>query len=99
MSRCVSRLLDCCFVAAAALASFASAAARPQDGLDAIVAHAQQFTSAKLFAKVRNSGLSFHWIGDTDRFWYRKSLDNGGSVFMVVHAATGRQVPLFADRA
>ena len=99
MSTCGSRLPGCCFVAAAALASFASAAARPQDGLDAIVAHAQQFTSAKLFAKVRNSGLSFHWIGDTDRFWYRKSLENGGRVFMMVDAATGRQVPLFDDRA
>jgi dipeptidyl aminopeptidase/acylaminoacyl peptidase len=66
--------------------------------LDARVAHAQQFASAKLFAKVRNSGLSFHWIGDTDRFWYRKSIPEGRSVFMSVDAATGRQQVLFDNQ-
>lgn len=69
----------------------------PSD-LDARVAHAQQFVSAKMIAKVRNSGVAFNWIGNSDRFWFRKGIQ-GGSEFIVVDAATGRQEPLFDGNA
>jgi dipeptidyl-peptidase 4 len=98
----ISRFLGGCILVVTALAGSISALAagpgrRPGD-LDALVAHAEQFTSAKLFAKVHNSGLAFHWIGDSDHFWYRKSLATGGSAFMMVDAATAQQAPLFDDR-
>lgn len=85
---------------AALLAMFAAAPAAGQgDDLDARVARALEFTSDKLVARVRNSGLSFQWIGTTDRFWFRKSNADGGSTFIVVDAATGAQAPLFDDHA
>ncbi|MGH7462607.1 MAG: DPP IV N-terminal domain-containing protein, partial [Longimicrobiales bacterium] len=34
------------------------------------------------------------WIGDTNRFWYRKSVD-GGNEFVLVDAATAQKQPLF----
>lgn len=82
---------------ATALVSASNAVAEPDktpNDLDARVAHAQEFVSAKLFGKVRNSATTFRWIGNTDRFWFRKALDNG-DIFVVVDAATGRQEPLF----
>ena len=82
----------------AVLVSASSAIADPGDApsdLDARVAHAQEFVSAKLFGKVRNSAVTFRWIGDTDRFWFRKALDNGQQGYVVVDARTGRQEPLF----
>ncbi|WP_084491194.1 S9 family peptidase [Sphingobium ummariense] len=84
-------------LASAMLTATSAAAQRDQSqaDLDARVAHAQQFASAKLFAKVRNSGVTFRWIGKTDRFWFRKVLDNGEQGFIVVDAATGRQEQLF----
>lgn len=66
--------------------------------VDATIARAQQFTSDKLLARVRNNAIAFRWIGRSDRFWFRKSLDNGDSEFVVVDAVTGKQSPLF-DRA
>lgn len=72
--------------------------AQQQSDLDARVAHAQQFVSAKMAAKVRNSGLTFHWIGSSDRFWFRKAT-GGGSEFTVVDAGTGAQRPLFDGNA
>jgi dipeptidyl-peptidase-4 len=63
--------------------------------IDATVAHALEFTSAKLLAKVRNTGLTFHWIGQSDRFWYRKSVGGSDVEFMVVDATTGKQSFLF----
>jgi hypothetical protein len=35
-----------------------------------------------------------HWIGDSDRFWYRKSV-TGGARFMLVDAAAGAKEPAF----
>jgi dipeptidyl-peptidase 4 len=88
----------------AALLTTTMAAAQPApapapDDLDARVAHAQQFVSAKLFAKVRNSAVSFRWIGSGDRFWFRKQLDDGTPSYIVVDAETGHQAPLFDPAA
>ena len=82
----------------AALVSASTATADPGEApsdLDARVTHAQEFTSAKLFGKVRNSAVTFRWIGDSDRFWFRKTLDSGEQGFVVVDATTGRKEPLF----
>ncbi len=62
-------------------------------------AHALQFTSAKLLAKVHNGSLAFHWIGSGERFWYRKSLGPAQVEFMAVEASTGKQAPLFDSTA
>ena len=35
-----------------------------------------------------------HWIGDSDRFWYRKSVQ-GGNEFVLVDAAAGTKGPAF----
>lgn len=75
-------------------ASLAYGQAHSPTGLDERVAHAQQFVSARMATKVRNAGLTFQWIGDSDRFWFRKTTD-AGSVFLVVDAETGEQAPLF----
>ena len=69
--------------------------ANREDAATAVVGRAEQFASARLFAKVHNSGVVFRWIGNTDRFWYRKYLDQSHSAYFVVDAASGRQTPLF----
>ena len=35
------------------------------------------------------------WIGKTDRFWYRKSVDGGGYAFVLVDAAEGTRTAAF----
>lgn len=78
-----------------ALALVQTAQARETEAdLDARVAHAQQFVSARMAAQMRNVGLTFTWIGDSDRFWFRRAVE-GGSEFVVVDAGTGAQQPLF----
>lgn len=82
-----------------AIAAQAAIAQSGEPALEQRIAHAQQFTSDKLLAKVRNNGLAFRWIGRSDRFWFRKTLENGSSEYVVVDAATGRQQPLFDQTA
>jgi dipeptidyl aminopeptidase/acylaminoacyl peptidase len=67
--------------------------------LNARVEHAEGYTSRKLLAKVLNTGVAFHWIDGGDRFWYRKAIDATHASFVIVDAATGRQAPLFDDKA
>lgn len=93
---CAPRLIWA-VIAATALVQSAQAQPAPLD-LDARVAHAQQFVSGGMAAKVRNAGLTFNWIGDSDRFWFRKSVE-GGSEFTLVDAGTGVQQPLFDSEA
>ena len=52
------------------------------------------FESAALMALVTNLRPRAHWIDGEDRFWMQ--LETGdGSRFVVVDAATGKQVPAF----
>ena len=43
---------------------------------------------------VRNAQVLAHWIGDSDRFWYRRDT-KAGATFLIVDAATGTKVPAF----
>ena len=43
---------------------------------------------------VYNAQVLPHWIGDSDRFWYRRDAKTG-STFLIVDAATGTAVPAF----
>jgi hypothetical protein len=82
------------------LSSLAAASSAETDvQITARVNHALDYTSDKLLSKLLNSGLAFHWIGASDRFWYRKSMKNAESEFLLVDAATGHQKPLFELRA
>ncbi|QJU58291.1 prolyl oligopeptidase family serine peptidase [Sphingomonas sp. AP4-R1] len=67
--------------------------------IDDRVAQALGFTSQTLSGKVLNAGLTFHWIGQGSRFWFRKAVAGGGDMFISVEAATGSQVPLFDTQA
>ena len=45
---------------------------------------------------VVNTPGATYWIGDTDRFWYARSV-KGGSEYMLVTAETGTKKPAFDD--
>lgn len=77
------------------LVAWGSAASAADPGEAQRVARAEQFSSANLLAKVRNNAIAFHWIGNSDRFWFRKFGNNGQDEFVIVDAATGRQGALF----
>jgi len=57
-------------------------------------AHAERFLPQNLRPKVFNPQPRPHWIGTTDRFWYRHESADGIS-FTVVDAATGFSAPAF----
>jgi dienelactone hydrolase len=67
--------------------------------LDARVAHAEAFTSAKLMTKTLNLGAAFYWINHGEQFWYRKALEGGRDAFVLVDSASGRQSSLFDQHA
>lgn len=78
--------------------SLPATAAEAWDELEARTSWAQQFASAKLYAKILNARLSFSWIGRGGSFWYAKTLGAGQYVHLIVDAATGRQEALFDPR-
>ena len=86
-------------LALASLGSIASAQPGQDNLIDRRVAHAQQFTSAALLSKIRNNAVTFHWIGNSDRFWFRKTLEDHRTAFIVVDAASGKQESLFDTAA
>lgn len=55
---------------------------------------AERFLPGAVRARLRNPQVRPHWIGDTDRFWYRRETASG-AVFTVVDAATGAQEAAF----
>jgi len=61
-------------------------------------ARAENFLTPRLRALVRNPMLRPHWIGRSDRFWYRRETPEG-VMFTVVDAATGAQAPAFDHAA
>lgn len=84
-------------VSLASAGPLAASQSVPIPSVEQRVAYAQQFTSDKLLAKVRNNGLAFHWIGSSDHFWFRKTGPNGETQFVLVDAASGDQQPLFDE--
>ncbi len=61
---------------------------------DALRARAERFRPSNLRPLVYNPQIRPHWIGNTDRFWYRHESPAGIS-FLVVDAADGRKSPAF----
>ena len=57
-------------------------------------ARAERFLRWNADHYVLNSQPEPHWIGHSDRFWFRRDVE-GGSEFVVVDAATGRETPAF----
>src|SRR5258708_369603 len=64
---------------------------------EAAYARAERFLPWTIKKRVRNAELSPDWMGDSDRFWYRRERANGHE-FVAVDAATGGRSPVF-DRA
>ncbi len=61
---------------------------------DELRARAERFRPSRLRPLVCNPMLRPHWLGDTDRFWYRRESPSGFS-FVIVDAATGEKSPAF----
>ncbi|HEX6880208.1 MAG TPA: hypothetical protein VF135_07580, partial [Terriglobales bacterium] len=55
---------------------------------------AEQFLPGNLRQIVKNAEVRPHFIGETSRFWYRRTQD-GKNVFVVVDPAKKNRVPLF----
>jgi dipeptidyl-peptidase 4 len=58
-------------------------------------ARAERFLPWNEHQYVVNGSIQHYWIGTQDRFWYRRTTQQGAKQFVVVDAATGRRVPAF----
>ena len=56
---------------------------------------AERFLLANAQKYVLNASVAPNWIGEEDRFWYRRALAGGGKRFVTVNAATGNREPSF----
>jgi dipeptidyl aminopeptidase/acylaminoacyl peptidase len=59
---------------------------------DEVRARTERFQPARVRARIYNPQARPHWIGNSDRFWYRRESPDGVSI-MVVDAETGRITP------
>ena len=59
---------------------------------DELRVRAERFLPACVRARIYNPQVRPHWIGDSDRFWYRRESPDGITI-MVVDAETGRVTP------
>lgn len=59
---------------------------------DEVRARAERFLPARVRAQMFNPQVRPHWIGNSDRFWYRRESPDGVTI-MVVDAETGRITP------
>jgi dipeptidyl aminopeptidase/acylaminoacyl peptidase len=57
-------------------------------------ARAEHLDRGQLLRSLRNGLVIPHWVGATDRFWYRHDNPTGFD-FVLVNAATGRKQPAF----
>ena len=62
-------------------------------------ARAERFLFWNYRKYVDNADISHYWIGDEDKFWYRRTNEEGGKEFVVVDAATGERTPAFDHEA
>lgn len=58
-------------------------------------ARAERFIFWNYHKYVDNADIRHYWIGDEDRFWYRRTDEQGGKEFVVVDATTGERAPAF----
>ncbi len=56
---------------------------------------AERFLPGKQEQYILNASVTPNWIGEEDRFWYKRSLIGGGKEFVTVTAATGEREPSF----
>lgn len=56
---------------------------------------AERFLPANRDLYMRNGDIQHHWIGDQDRFWYRRTDQSGNVQFVVFDAGSGRTTPAF----
>ncbi len=56
---------------------------------------AERFLSANTDKYVRNATVTANWIGEEDRFWYKRQDDAGDKEFVTVDAATGTKTASF----
>jgi dipeptidyl aminopeptidase/acylaminoacyl peptidase len=56
---------------------------------------AERFLSANRDTYVRNATVTPTWIGEEDRFWYKRKNEAGEKEFITVDAATGKKSPSF----
>jgi dipeptidyl-peptidase 4 len=87
----VVRILALC---ACLLPCVLRAAEDPEISRQARLAAAQPFLSDALAAKVRNASITVRWIGESDRFWFRRQVP-AGKEYVVLDAATGAERPAF----
>src|SRR5262245_37868071 len=55
----------------------------------------ESFDSEALVDRARNLDIAFHWIGESDQFWFKRQR-RGGDEFVIVDATTGRQTIVFS---
>ena len=77
----------------------ARSAGNVASGLESVPAdayrRAERFLPENAEQYVLNASVTPHWIGEEDRFWYRRALADGGTRFVTVDAATGAREPSF----
>ncbi|MDT9598754.1 S9 family peptidase [Sphingosinicella rhizophila] len=95
-----------CFPATTFLAALLMAGPVSAQGSDALARHSPPRFEAKDYQRVarlldaaehspiRNAAIVPHWIGDGDRFWYRKETADG-AVFILVDVRTTARSPAF----
>ncbi len=93
------RFHNCCVVLGVICAVVAGCKAPRQGTVTAEqYALAEQWLPANAMAKVRNLNVSPAWIGQSNRFWYRRETAEGHE-FVVVDAETGAKTPAFDHEA
>lgn len=80
---------------AASSAAASSAWARDDPSLEDRYRLAERFLYQNQERYVLNGRVTPHWIGGTDRFWYRRTDAAGEKQFVIVNAATGKRIAAF----
>jgi dipeptidyl aminopeptidase/acylaminoacyl peptidase len=94
-------LIVCAALLAAGFLTFASAQSStdtPRALTAADYARAEKFMSAGVAALVLKAGVRPAWLPD-ERFWYRNTLAEGASEFILVNPARGTRAPAFDHAA
>ena len=79
----------------AALLTLALPASAFAQGTPEDYERARRFLPDSLDGLVLNAQINANWIGESDRFWYRRDLAQAGKEFLVVDAASGSRAPAF----
>jgi dipeptidyl aminopeptidase/acylaminoacyl peptidase len=91
-------LVLCVALAVGVTAQAQAQAALAQQVTAADYRRAERLLRQNLAGALKNGLVVPHWIGSTDRFWYRHDTSNGHD-YLVVDAATGEKRPAFDHAA